>query len=79
MEQFGLQKNLTVGAPLQYIAPYAGCAMAEYFREQGKDVLSCPLPIGIMPSIALIPVCRGTETLCRSIIPGASDSTGRVC
>ena len=26
-------------APLQYIAPYSGCAMAEYFREQGKDVL----------------------------------------
>ncbi|MCI5923517.1 MAG: F0F1 ATP synthase subunit alpha [Oscillospiraceae bacterium] len=26
-------------APLQYIAPYAGCAMAEYFREQGRDVL----------------------------------------
>ena len=26
-------------APLQYVAPYAGCAMAEYFRGQGKDVL----------------------------------------
>ncbi|MDP7587319.1 MAG: F0F1 ATP synthase subunit alpha [SAR202 cluster bacterium] len=26
-------------APLQYIAPYAGCAMAEEFMEQGKDVL----------------------------------------
>ena len=26
-------------APLQYVAPYSGCAMAEYFREQGKDVL----------------------------------------
>lgn len=26
-------------APLQYISPYSGCAMAEYFREQGKDVL----------------------------------------
>ena len=26
-------------APLQYVAPYCGCAMAEYFREQGKDVL----------------------------------------
>ena len=26
-------------APLQYIAPYAGCAMAEHFRAQGKDVL----------------------------------------
>ena len=26
-------------APLQYVAPYSGCAMAEYFREQGRDVL----------------------------------------
>lgn len=26
-------------APVQYIAPYAGCAMAEEFMEQGKDVL----------------------------------------
>ncbi len=26
-------------APLQYIAPYSGCAMAEHFREQGRDVL----------------------------------------
>jgi F-type H+-transporting ATPase subunit alpha len=26
-------------AALQYIAPYAGCAMAEYFMDQGKDVL----------------------------------------
>ncbi len=26
-------------APLQYIAPYSGCAIAEYFMAQGKDVL----------------------------------------
>ena len=26
-------------APVQYIAPYSGCAMAEYFMAQGKDVL----------------------------------------
>ena len=26
-------------APLQYVAPYSGCAMAEYFMEKGKDVL----------------------------------------
>ena len=26
-------------APLQYIAPYAGCAMGEYFRDNGKHVL----------------------------------------
>ena len=26
-------------APLQYIAPYAGVTMAEYFMDQGKDVL----------------------------------------
>lgn len=31
--------SAAVSAPLQYIAPYSGCAMAEYFREQGKDVL----------------------------------------
>lgn len=26
-------------ASLQYIAPYSGCAMAEYFMRQGRDVL----------------------------------------
>ncbi len=26
-------------APMQYIAPYAGCTMGEYFMYQGKDVL----------------------------------------
>ncbi len=26
-------------APLQYIAPYAGCAIAEYFMNKGRDVL----------------------------------------
>ena len=51
----GIVENLTVGgamdytivvsasaselAPMQYIAPYAGCAMGEHFIHQGKDVL----------------------------------------
>ncbi len=26
-------------APMQYIAPYAGCALGEFFMKQGKDVL----------------------------------------
>ena len=26
-------------APLQYIAPYSGCALGEYFMNKGKDVL----------------------------------------
>ena len=26
-------------APLQYIAPYAGCTMGEYFMDRGRDVL----------------------------------------
>ncbi|MCR5122243.1 MAG: F0F1 ATP synthase subunit alpha [Ruminococcus sp.] len=46
LEKAGALKNTIIvaasaseSAPLQYIAPYSGCAMAEYFREQGKDVL----------------------------------------
>ena len=31
--------NASELSPLQYIAPYSGCAMAEYFMDQGKDVL----------------------------------------
>ncbi len=26
-------------APMQYISPYAGCAMGEYFRDRGEDAL----------------------------------------
>ena len=26
-------------APLQFLAPYAGCTMGEYFRDRGQDVL----------------------------------------
>lgn len=26
-------------APLQYLAPYSGCAMGEYFRDKGKHAL----------------------------------------
>lgn len=26
-------------APMQYIAPFAGCAMGEYFRDKGQDAL----------------------------------------
>ena len=51
----GIVESLTVGgamdytivvsataselAPMQYIAPYTGCTMGEYFMHQGKDVL----------------------------------------
>ena len=31
--------NASESAALQYMAPYAGCAMGEYFMEQGKDAL----------------------------------------
>lgn len=29
----------TASAPLQFLAPYSGCAMAEYFRDNGKHAL----------------------------------------
>ena len=31
--------NASEAAPLQFIAPYAGCAMGEYFRDNGKHAL----------------------------------------
>ncbi len=31
--------NAAESAALQYMAPYAGCAIGEYFMEQGKDAL----------------------------------------
>jgi len=31
--------NASESAALQYIAPYAGCAMGEYFRDRGEDAL----------------------------------------
>jgi len=46
LEQHGAMEHTivvaaTAAAPasLQYIAPYAGCAMGEYFMSQGKDAL----------------------------------------
>jgi F-type H+-transporting ATPase subunit alpha len=31
--------NASTPAPMQYIAPYAGCSMGEYFRDNGMDAL----------------------------------------
>ena len=36
-----------------------------------------PRPMGIMLSMALMPVCNGTETLLRSMMPGAGLSMRR--
>ncbi len=45
-EEYGAMKYTTVvatsayePAPLQYIAPYSGCAMGEYFRDKGEHSL----------------------------------------
>ena len=46
LEEYGAMDHTIVvnagsadSAPLQFIAPYAGCAMGEAFMEEGKDVL----------------------------------------
>ena len=46
LEQHGAMEHSIVvaansadSAALQYLAPYSGCAMGEYFMEQGKDAL----------------------------------------
>jgi len=46
LEEHGAMENTIVvvagaadPAPMQYIAPYSGCAMGEYFRDKGEDAL----------------------------------------
>ncbi len=46
LEEHGAMKNTIVvaasaaeAAALQFIAPYSGCAMGEYFRDKGQDAL----------------------------------------
>ena len=46
LEQFGAMEHTIIvvagasePAPMQYIAPYAGCAIGEYFMDKGKDAL----------------------------------------
>ncbi len=46
LEEFGAMEHTIVvaaaaadSAALQYIAPYAGCSMGEYFRDRGEDAL----------------------------------------
>jgi len=46
LEEFGAMEHTIVvaanasdSAALQYIAPYAGCTMGEYFRDRGEDAL----------------------------------------
>ena len=46
LEEKGAMKHTIIvsatasdSATMQYIAPYSGCAMGEYFMDQGKDVL----------------------------------------
>ena len=46
LEQYGAMEHTIVvvagasdPAPMQYIAPYAGCAMGEYFMDNGKEAL----------------------------------------
>ncbi len=46
LEEFGVMENSIVvvasasdPAPMQYLAPYSGCAMGEYFRDNGKHAV----------------------------------------
>jgi F-type H+-transporting ATPase subunit alpha len=46
LEQYGAMEHTIVvaataaeSAALQYVAPYAGCSMGEYFRDRGQDAL----------------------------------------
>ena len=63
LEDFGAMEYTAVvvaaagePAPLQYLAPFAGCAMGEEWMEQGKDAL---ISAGTQPRTAPSPCCCG--------------------
>jgi len=55
-------------APLQYLAPYSGCAMGEFFRDNGRHAL-------IMYDDLSKQVCQLVET---STLSGDSSLISRV-
>ena len=79
-------------APLQYIAPYAGTALAEYFMSQGKSVLivyddlskhavAYPVPFlcccAALRAVRLIPaMCSICTPVCWSAPAGCATSLG---
>jgi hypothetical protein len=71
--------NASDAAALQYLAPYAGCAMGEEFMEQGKDALviyddlsSTPGPTARCPSCSAAP--RAVKP-----IPATSSTSTAAC
>ena len=46
LEEYGAMEHTIIvaaaaadPAPMQFLAPYSGCSMGEYFRDKGEDAL----------------------------------------
>ena len=68
-------------APLQYIAPYAGTALAEYFMAQGKSVLIVydDLSKHAVAYRAILPAAPPLVRAVRSVTPATSSICTPVC
>lgn len=54
-------------APLQYLAPYSGCTMGEYFRDNGKHALIIYDDLSKQVKVLQNAVCEEAQhvSLCR--------------
>ena len=72
LEDAGAMKYTTIvaatasdSAPLQFLAPYSGCSMGEYFRDNGKHALIIYDDLSKQVNLALVMSCCGTR--CKNI------------
>ena len=84
-------ERLRSAAPMQFIAPYSGCSMGEYFRDHGEDALIIyddltkqawayrQISLVAAPSRRVVKPIRGTFSTCTpgcsSARPGSTPST----
>ena len=54
-------------APLQFLAPYTGCAMAEYFRDNGKHAAGAPKSLTHIPVYIFVSIISVLVYICYSV------------
>ena len=66
-------------APLQYLAPYSGCAMGEYFRDNGMHALIIYDDLSKQVSAGCMTYLKGSVSLSIWIAPSLLSSCSNLC